>query len=136
MKKANLLNPELVRAIAKLGHTEFLVIADAGLPIPAGVPVIDLSLIQGVPSFLDVLTAVCSELIVESYIYASELPEQNAEVFEPMKDVFAKLEEGEITGQDVSHTEFKELMKQSRVVVRTGECSPYANVILVGGVNF
>ena len=71
MKSGNLLNPALSAAIASLGHTEYLVIADAGLPIPKGVEVIDLSLCRGVPAFLDAVKTVLAELVVESYIYAS-----------------------------------------------------------------
>jgi D-ribose pyranase len=131
VKSGNLLNPALSAAIASLGHTEYLVIADAGLPIPKGVEVIDLSLCRGVPAFLDAVKTVLAELVVESYIYASELPEQNSSVYTELQRNLAG-----IPGKAVPHTDFKRLVQSSRVVVRTGECSPYANVILVGGVNF
>ena len=131
MKKDNILNPQLVSAVASLGHTEFLVVADAGLPIPPTVPVIDLSLVRGIPRFVDVVKAIQGELVVESYIYAAELPVANTNVFRKLQTLLA-----ESSGQEVAHEEFKELVKLSKCVVRTGECSPYANVILVGGVNF
>lgn len=130
MKQDRLLNPELARAVAALGHTEFLVIADAGLPIPAGVPVIDVSVTRGVPGFLPVLVAVAQELVVESCIAASETPEKNPALSAQMDAVF-----GGVPCRFVPHETFKELTKQARAVIRTGECSPYANVILVGGVN-
>lgn len=131
MKNGQLLNPELSAAIARLGHTEYLVIADAGLPIPSGVDIIDVSVTPGIPAFSDVLRAVLSELVVESYVYAAELREQNGAVYDNLQQQLF-----DVPGQSVTHTEFKELVRASRVVVRTGECSPYANVILVGGVNF
>lgn len=131
MKKDRVINPNLSAAIARLGHTEYLVICDAGLPIPAGVEVIDLSLTRGIPTFIDVLKAVSEELVIESYIYASELPKMNEEVFDKLNTSLTGLD-----SKSVGHEEFKQLVGKSRVVVRTGECSPYANVILVGGVNF
>ncbi|NMB13296.1 MAG: D-ribose pyranase [Firmicutes bacterium] len=131
MKNRAILNPQISAAIAKLGHTEYFVIADAGLPIPANVELIDLSLTRGIPRFIDVVRAVAEELVVESCIYASELPEQNEEVFTELE-----LSLRDLPKESVSHEEFKNLVKSSRVVIRTGECSPYSNVILVGGVNF
>lgn len=136
MKKSNILNPKLIAAIAELGHTEFIVIADAGLPIQPDVPVIDLSLVQGIPAFIDVVNAVSTELVIESFIYASELPEQNETVFNELKQILSGDESNSISGSAVSHGQFKDLVKSARYVVRTGESSPYANVILVGGVNF
>lgn len=50
MRKSGLLNPALAGAVARLGHTDTFVIADCGLPIPHEVPVIDLTLIFGIPT--------------------------------------------------------------------------------------
>ena len=49
MKKTPLLNAELSAAIARLGHGDIIVIGDAGMPVPAGTPCIDLALTAGVP---------------------------------------------------------------------------------------
>ena len=77
MKKDRLLNPEIISAIASLGHTEYFCIGDCGLPIPQGVKVIDISLVGGTPRFLDVVDAVREELVIESTILASEIDEKN-----------------------------------------------------------
>ena len=58
MKCDRLLNREIIAEVAALGHTEYLVIADCGLPVPKGVKSIDVSITAGTPSFLDVLNAV------------------------------------------------------------------------------
>ena len=64
MKKSGIINPELCEAIASLGHTDSIVICDAGLPIPPGVRRIDLSLVRGAV-FDQVFHAIVRELQVE-----------------------------------------------------------------------
>lgn len=131
MKKDRVLNPGLAAEIAALGHTEYIVVADAGLPIPKGMKVIDLSVTANIPSFLQVLEAIDSELVSEAYILAEEMPVKNPALYEKTK----RLLEGRPETL-VSHEQLKQLTKQAKAVVRTGETSSYANVILVGGVNF
>ena len=131
MKRDKILNPHLIEAIAQLGHTQTLVIGDAGLPIPPGVRCIDLSVVCGVPSFRDVLAAIAEELVVESAIYASEAHEKNPEIVRVMQQCLPQTEM-----KDVSHEIFKAMTQQASVIVRTGECTSYANIILTGGVNF
>lgn len=131
MKKDRVLNPGLVAEIAALGHTEYIVVADAGLPIPNGIKVIDLSVAANIPSFLQVLEAINSELVSEEYILAEEMPMKNPALYEKTR----KLLEGR--GETlIAHEQFKKFVKEAKAVVRTGETSSYANVILVGGVNF
>lgn len=131
MKQEKLLNPDILRAVAALGHTQYLAIGDAGLPAPAGVEVIDVSVSRNVPGFLDVLKAVAGELVIEKYIRAREMDEKNPALLAQVHGVLAGIEE-----ESISHEEFKEQCRQATVLIRTGECSSYANVILVGGVNF
>lgn len=131
MKKNGILNPALCAAIAQIGHTDSLVIADPGLPLPDGVPVIDLTLVRGIPAFQQVLDAVAEEFVVESYIVASEIKEKSPDCYAGICHAL----DG-IPGESVPHQRFKELTRHSKVIVRTGETTPYANVILIAGVNF
>ncbi len=131
MKCDKLLNPEIVFEVASLGHTEYMCIADCGLPVPKGVKVIDVSLTAGKPSFLDVLDAVSGELVIESTILASEIDDRNPTLSAKMNERF-----GDKPMRKVPHEEFKKLTEKAKCIVRTGENSSYANVILVGGVNF
>ena len=131
MKKEKLLNPDIVAAVAALGHTEYLCIADCGLPIPHGVNVIDVSVTATIPSFLQVLKAVESELVVESYICASEIEKANPNTLKQMEEILTGK-----TAKKIPHEEFKKLTSNAKYIIRTGETSPYANIILVGGVNF
>lgn len=131
MKKEKVLNPNILAAIASLGHTEFLCIADCGLPIPKDVYLIDVSVTAGIPKFIDVLKSVESELVVESFIYASEIDSANQETMKQIDSILKGKKSVKVT-----HEEFKNLIKHAKCIIRTGETSPYANVILVGGVNF
>jgi D-ribose pyranase len=130
MKKGPLLNIALSQLIASLGHGDMVVIGDAGLPVPTGVPVIDLALTRGVPGFLQTLTTVLAEMQVESHVLADELAGKNPAVAGSVAVL-------ELPGRSgVSHAEFKRMTAGARAVVRTGECTPYANIILVAGVVF
>ncbi len=131
MKKSTLLNSDLSYVIATLGHTEMLVIADAGLPIPSSTERVDLALVRGVPGAIETLSAVLSEMQVERVILAKETQGINPDFEKSVRDLLP-----DVPVDFVSHDELKRLSANSRAVVRTGECKPYANVILVSGVAF
>ncbi|GIV76914.1 D-ribose pyranase [Litorilinea aerophila] len=131
MKKMGILNAEIAAVVARMGHTDTLCIADAGLPIPPGPQRIDLAVRPGLPGFLDVLAAVLEELTVERVIVASEMVSTSPELY---RQLVAQL--GDVPVETVLHTEFKQRTASCKAVVRTGEFTPYANVILVSGVTF
>jgi D-ribose pyranase len=131
MRKRGLLQHALAGTIASMGHTDLLVIADAGLPIPPGVTCIDLAVRCGLPPMLDVTGAVADELQVEEIVVAEELVERDEGLSSALRELFP-----DARFRSVSHDELKRLSAQARAVVRTGECTPYHNVILVSGVTF
>jgi D-ribose pyranase len=131
MKKRGILNPQLSRVIAELGHTDALVIADAGLPIPADVERIDLALSGGIPSFLDVLNVILGEMQVERAVIAYEMQAKSPSLYARVRAAMHGCPIGE-----ASHEEFKLLTHGARAIVRTGEFTPYANIILYSGVVF
>ncbi len=131
MKKRGVLQHELSEVIAKLGHTDALVIADAGLPIPPDVKWIDLAVTGGIPRFIEVLRAVLEEAQVERATIAREMVTRSPELH---AELVAAL--GTIPVDQVSHEKFKQMTSQALAVVRTGEFTPYANVILYSGVVF
>jgi D-ribose pyranase len=135
MKKTRLLNSELSYEISRIGHTASITLCDAGLPIPSEVKRIDLAIEQGYPSFIKTLDAMLSELMVEEAVVASEIHERNPAVFQALQEVFRKHGMSP-TISEVPHEQFKRLTCDSQVIVRTGECTPYANVILRSGVVF
>lgn len=131
MKKTGILNQPLSHVIAGMGHMDTLVIADAGLPIPATAERIDLAVCANVPAFLDVLKAILSEFQIEGAIVAQELIDTNPQLVEAIRALV-----GNISIQAVPHEEFKARTRDARAVVRTGEFTPYANIILIAGVTF
>ncbi|MDV7103757.1 D-ribose pyranase [Vibrio sp. TH_r3] len=139
MKKTRLLNSQLSYLVATLGHTDEITIADAGLPVPDGVERIDLALTQGMPSFLHTVEVLLSESQIEGVVIAEETKHNNPLVHEQLLILLEK--DSELTGKKisvsyVSHETFKERSFGSKAVVRTGECTPYANVIFQTGVTF
>lgn len=139
MKKSTLINADLTYLAATLGHTDEITICDAGLPIPDQVKRIDLALTEGVPRFIDTVRVMLSEVQIEGVIIAEEFatvsPEHHRELVEELK-----LEEQRcgksISISYVSHEVFKAQTVNSRAIVRTGEFTPYANVIFQAGVVF
>jgi len=131
MKKSKLINSEISYTISKMGHTDSLTIGDCGLPIPSNVDRIDLALKYGVPSFIETLDTVLEELCVEEIVIAEEIIENNPSIY---NEILKRFEGVNIIM--VSHEEFKNMTKESKAVVRTGECTPYANIILKSGVVF
>lgn len=139
MKKTSLLNSELSYLVATLGHTDEIAIGDAGLPIPAEVERIDLALTHGVPGFIQTVETLLKESQIEGVVIAEETRQVSPELHNQLIAVLDKdsAETGKkIAISYVSHEEFKARTHQSRAVVRTGECTPYANVIFQTGVVF
>ena len=139
MKKNMLLNAPLSHSIATLGHTDSLTICDAGLPIPDFVERIDLALSKGIPSFLDTLYAITDEMFVERVLLAEEIKQKNPEILTALLAHLTRLEtqqNNQIKIEYVSHEVFKQHSHNSKAIVRSGECSPYANGILYSGVPF
>ena len=131
MKKTGILNQPISSVIASLGHTDTLVIADAGLPAPPETQRIDLALTEGIPTFLDTLRIVLTEMQVERAIVAEEMLDASPKVYEAIKEML-----GDVPIETVTHLIFKEQTRSARAVIRTGEFTPYANVILTAGVVF
>lgn len=131
MKKIGVLNQDISEVIAGMGHMDMLVVGDAGLPIPLGVRRIDLAVKKGVPSFLETVEAIAAELQVERIIMATETAQVSPHIREAVCRIFAGVEV-----EEVSHARLKELSRNAVAIVRTGEFTPYANVILVSGVVF
>ena len=127
MKRSQLLHAELSGLIASFGHGDLLVIGDAGLPVPAGVRCIDLALTRGTPSIFEVLDTILTELVVERSTLAQEAAAD-------LRERFQARQIGDV--QLVTHQEFKEQSRAARAIVRTGECTPYANIALYAGVAF
>ena len=130
MKRTGLLHADLLAHVARLGHTDLVVVADRGLPLPPGVPVVDLAVVPGVVDLRTVLDAVLAEVVVQAHTVAAEA---SGGPFVGWLD-----ERAPALGERrlVSHDELKAMLGGVRLAVRTGEETPYANVVLECGVPF
>ncbi|MFJ1747387.1 D-ribose pyranase [Streptomyces sp. NPDC088116] len=128
MKKSGILNRHLAGALAELGHGDEVLVCDVGMPLPSGPRVVDLAFRAGVPRFSEVLDGLLTELVVEGATAAHEVREANPEA--------ARLLAALPGLAFVTHTELKERSAHARLIVRTGEARPYANVLLRCGVFF
>ena len=129
MRTGGIWHAELVQLLVSLRHHETIVVADAGLPVPTHVPTIELAWSRGNPRFLPVVTAIAAELVIDSATIASEATDD-----ELLSGLDAALPDVPI--KRISHDALKDACQSARAVVRTGEDTPFANVILHAGVPF
>jgi D-ribose pyranase len=128
MKNHGVIHPDLVRLLAQLGHKDEVLICDAGFPIPLGVERIDLAYRLGSPEFGDVVEAIVADIAVESIVVADESGDDLADWLKSVTDAESM--------QRLTHDQLKSRAERSRAVIRTGESTPFANVILIAGVAF
>lgn len=127
MKRGGIINTGLAAELCRLGHTDTVMVADSGLPIPAGVAVVDLALVFGIPRFVDVLDALREECVFDGCTAAIEASDTavGGMIAERFPDAVY-----------VPHGELKKLTAQAKLVVRTGEATAFSNVLLRCGVPF
>ncbi|MER2119495.1 MAG: D-ribose pyranase [Solibacillus sp.] len=129
MKKQGILNRELAGIFARLGHTDKIVIADCGLPIPDGVTCIDLSYKLGEPGFMTILEVVLEDFKVEHSYLAEEIITANETIHSSLLKIVEPV-------TYIPHEQFKKMSSEAKVIIRTGEMTPYANIMLQSGVIF
>lgn len=131
MKRTGILNQPLSAALASLGHTDLLLVVDAGFPIPRKANRIDLALAENLPDLRTVLDLIADEIIVEGVVRAEDVPTNNAPLDTWLADRFAGAEfttrpHSEVLG-DLAH--------EAKAIVRTGAFDPWGNVGLICGVD-
>src|SRR5699024_2088511 len=131
MKKTGILNRELSNILARVGHTDKVMITDCGMPIPESATCVDLSLTLGTPGLLAVLDGVESDLVDEKLTVAEEIKVNNPSLLQGAVKMF-----GDVSVDYISHERMKKEMQSAKVVIRTGEDTPFANVVLHAGVLF
>ncbi|MBO0461144.1 MULTISPECIES: D-ribose pyranase [Enterococcus] len=131
MKKTKVINSDISRVIAQMGHFDKLSIGDAGMPVPMTTEKIDLAVTQGVPSFMEVLRNVLSELAVQRIYLAEEIKKENPAI---LSEIQKEMPDTPITF--IPHSEMKAELNNCHAFIRTGEMTPYANILLESGVVF
>lgn len=125
MKRNGIINSEISKVLSYMRHTDLICISDLGLPCPNNIKTIDLSLKLGYPSFLDVLYEIIKDMKIERIILAEEIKNNNKEVYNKILNMFEN-----ISIEYVSHNDFKQKTSDCKAIIRTGEATPYANIIL------
>ena len=133
MKKNGILNSDISRVLSYMGHTDWIAIGDCGLPIPDEVERIDLALTFGEPGFMRTLELVAADMKIEKIILAEEIKEFNPTVLDQINAYFS---DHQVEVEFVSHVELKAKTHNCKAVIRTGEITPYANIILQSGCIF
>ncbi|MDD7910831.1 MULTISPECIES: D-ribose pyranase [Pseudovibrio] len=139
MRKSVLQNAPISDIISRMGHGDGICVGDAGLPIPAGTERIDLAVRRHLPGMLDVAETIGGELQIERVLIAKEMVEQQPDYHAEVMAFIARIADAQGTDIAVattSHDDFKKETASCKAVVRTGECTPYANVIFYAGVSF
>ncbi len=131
MKKTKVINSDISRVIAQMGHFDKLSIGDAGMPVPAGTEKIDLAVDNGIPSFTQVLLNVLEELEVQRIYLAEEIKSENPKMLESIQEIMPN-----VPVTFIPHSEMKQDLNNCRAFIRTGEMTPYSNIILESGVVF
>ncbi len=129
MKRNGIINADISRVLSYMGHTDTLAVGDCGLPVPDETERIDLALKLGVPSFMEVLREVAKEMKIEKVVLAEEIREKNPGVLEEILALVNEMDT-ECEMEYISHSELKARTKVCKAVIRTGETTPYANIIL------
>ena len=125
MRKTKVINTQISSVISDMGHFDTLSIGDAGMPVPAGTKKIDVAIENGVPSFI------LSELEVQKVYLANEIKTANPEQLAAIKALI-----GETPIEFIDHSQMKQDLNKAKAFVRTGEMTPYSNIILESGVVF
>lgn len=131
MKRNGILNLGLNQAIAAMGHGDYLIVCDAGFPIPSEVARIDLAVIPDLPDIATVLTAINSEFIAEKVAYAAEMANNNPRLKEKVDQIFSGAEISTVPHADI----LGPLAHKAKFVVRTGAFDPWGNILLYSGVD-
>ena len=126
MLKTGILNPHVLSLLGRFRHTNTLVIADRGFPSWRNLEIVDLSLVDGIPTVLHVLTAIRASAVVGRIYMAEEFVKNNTDA---VQRAFGQACEGVAVVHE-PHVQFKTRVPAAIGLIRTGDTIPYANMIL------
>ena len=124
-----ILNPQLLALIARVRHTNALVIADRGFPFWPEIETVDISVVDDLPTVLQLIAAVRANHNFTQAYQAKEFLKNN---FPATRQQFAAALKGVPTTFE-PHVEFKKRVPHAIGLIRTGDTTQYANTILISG---
>lgn len=129
MLKTGILNPQLLSLLARVRHTNALVIADRGFPSWPGLETVDLSLVDGIPTVLQVLNGILPNFAADQAFMAREFLKANSSAARGAVEKTL----GNVPLTWEPHVRFKQRVPGATGLIRTGDTLPYANLILISG---
>ena len=126
MLKTGILNPQINWLLSRVRHTNTLVLADRGFPFWPMIETVDISLVDDVPTVLAVLRAIRPNFQIGKAWMAKEFLQQNGA---KIRSAFAEALRG-VKVTHLPHIQFKKRVPRAIGLIRTGDTTPYANIIL------
>jgi D-ribose pyranase len=128
MLKTGILNPQINSLLSRVRHTNMLVISDRGFPFWPQIETVDISLVDDVPTVLQTLEAVRRNFVVGQAYMAEEFLAHNSDT---VRSTFATAFAGIPVTHEPHEAVFKKRVPAAIGLIRTGDTTPYANLILV-----
>lgn len=125
MVKHTVINAQLSAALSHARHGDAIILCDANMPVPNDCPVLDLSLVRGVPSLVQTLKSILNDFVAERYQVFELMPQYNPEMFETLGNMLER-----IPGGTISKEKLQDLMPKAKVVVRTGDFGSCCTMVL------
>ena len=129
MLKSGIINPDINHLLARIRHTNLLVISDRGFPYWPMIETVDISLIDGIPTVLQVFNAIRPNFDIAEIYMANEFKFENSSA---VQKEFAEAAQG-ISVTFETHIDLKKRVPQAIGLIRTGDITQYANMILMSG---
>ena len=126
MRETGTLNRDISDVLSTLGHTDEMIVCDAGFAIPQGVRTVDISLAKNKPTVLELLAELRDHFSVEKLVVANETRDVSPTRFQAIGEVF-----GDVPVETIPLADFKQRARGVKAVVRTGDFTAYSNVLLV-----
>jgi D-ribose pyranase len=133
VKKSGILHPGICELLASTGHTDYITICDRGFPVPEGPKRIDLALVDGIPTVVDVLRAIAAEWAMDRVLIAQEMTEASPQHVDALRGALDALKLNDVPIEAIPHLELKHLSRTAKGTIRTADITPWGNIIIVSG---
>lgn len=133
MRKGRIIHPALAEALATLGHSDIVMVTDAGFPIPAGANRIDLGFWEGIPDVRDILRVVAGEVFFEEVHFATEVRDCFPALYKDVQGIFTG--SGAVFKGTTHEILCGDFANRAKVVIRSGSFDPWANFALVASTD-
>jgi len=133
MRPNRILHPELAKALAECGHTDIILVTDAGFPIPKDANRIDLGYYSGQADVLDILRMLREEIFVEEISFAREVKTHHPDLYKNIQEIYTG--SGAVF-KGTSHEDLVEnIAPKAKVIIRSGSLNAWANFALLASTD-